>query len=166
MIIAVKKGIFAMRNMGNLAGLALVAMLAGCGPTPQLRVNDAVLKLSPVDSNPSALYFVVRGGPTDVKLRAVTSSSVIRTEMHESGVDPKTGAMTMSAVKEVAVPANGTVKFERGGKHVMAWGVNLRARRLGEMESEFLFSNGERILVKTKVQEMDGSVPDERKAVT
>jgi copper(I)-binding protein len=85
--------------------------------------------------------------------------------MHESGVDPKTGAVTMSAVKLVPVPAKGTVKFEQGGKHVMVWGVNLRARRLGEMETEFLFSNGDRILVTTPVREIDGSIPNEKKAL-
>ncbi len=155
-----------MQRRTILTTFAACFLLASCGPAEKLRVNDAVLFLSPVDTNPSVLYFTVRGGPQDVRLYSATSSSVIRTEMHESKVDPKTGAMTMGAIKQVAVPAKGTVKFERGGKHVMVWGVNLRARRLGEMETEFLFSNGDRILVDTPVKEMDGSVPDERKAVT
>ena len=47
----------------------------------------------------------------------------------------------------------------------MVWGVNLVARRLGEMETEFVFNNGDRILVKAPVQEMDGTVPDEKKAI-
>ncbi len=162
----VTKKEFNVRRRLILMAFPAFALLSACQPDPVLRVNDAVLILSPVDSNPSALYFTVYGGTQDVKLYSVTSSSVIRTEMHESGVDPKTGAMTMSAVKQVPIPAKGTVKFERGGKHVMAWGVNLRARRLGEMETEFLFSNGDRILVTTPVVEMDGSVPDEKKAIS
>lgn len=149
-------------RLGLLAAPLLVTMLANCGPTPQLRVHDAVVKLNPVDSNPSALYFTVRGGPKDVYLMSVSSRSALRTEMHESKVDPKTGGMTMAPLTRVLIPADGKVEFKRGGKHVMVWGVNLVGRRLGEMETQFLFSNNERILVKARVEEMDGREPDEK----
>ena len=144
---------------------ACLATLTSCGPTPQLRVHDAVLKLSPVDSNPSALYFTIRGGPKDNALINVNTPSALRTEMHESAVDPKTSAMTMKPLRRVEVPVDGKVEFKQGGKHVMVWGVNLVARRLGEIETEFVFANTERILVKVDVQELDGSVPDEKKAI-
>ncbi len=123
------------------------------------------MKLSPVDSNPSALYFTIRGGPKDNALINVNTPSALRTEMHESAIDPKTGAMTMKQLRRVEVPMDGKVEFKQGGKHVMVWGVNLVARRLGEMETEFVFANTERILVKVDVQELDGSVPDEKKAL-
>ena len=144
---------------------ASLALLTSCGPTPQLRVNEAVLKLSPVDSNPSALYFTIRGGAKDNALINVNTPSALRTEMHESAIDPKTGAMTMKPLRRVEVPTDGKVEFKQGGKHVMVYGVNLVARRLGEMETEFVFANTERILVKVSVQELDGSVPDEKKAI-
>jgi periplasmic copper chaperone A len=142
-----------------------LALLASCGPTPQLKVKDALVKLSPVDSNPSVLYFTVYGGPEDVQLINVNSPSVLRSEMHDSGVDPKTGAMSMKQMDRVPIPAKGKVEFRQSGKHVMVWGVNLVARRLGEMETEFIFNNGDRILVDAPVQEMDGTVPDEKKAI-
>jgi len=47
----------------------------------------------------------------------------------------------------------------------MMWGVNVIPRRLGEIETEFLFSNNVRILVKARVQEIDGTDPDEKKAI-
>lgn len=146
-----------------LAAAALV--LVSCGPTPQLRVHDAILTLSPVDSNPSSLHFKVLGGPKDVYLLSVSSPSAIRSEMHDVGVDPKTGAVTMKRLDRVLIPADGRVEFKKGGKHVMMWGVNLVPRRLGVMEIELLFNNGDRILVKAVVQEMDGSEPDEKKAL-
>lgn len=149
-------------RLGLIAAPLLAVALAGCGPTPQLRVHDAVVKLNPVDSNPSAMYFTILGGPKDVYLMSVTSRSVLRTEMHESKVDPKTGAMTMAPLTRVLIPADGKVEFKRGGKHVMVWGVNLVGRRLGEMETQFLFSNNERILVNARVEEMDGRQPDEK----
>jgi periplasmic copper chaperone A len=144
--------------------LGLIA-LASCGKPPQLRVDDVKLVLNPVDTAPSALYFTVHGGVQEVYLFSAVSDSVIRSEMHETGKDPKTGMMTMTAQPRIKIPAKGKVEFKRGGKHVMMWGVNLRARRLGETQIQFLFSNGDRILVDAVVQEMDGSIPDERKAV-
>jgi hypothetical protein len=147
----------------GMAGLALFA--GSCGPTPQLKVKEAVLTLSPVDSNPSSMHFNVYGGPSDVYLLRVSSPSAVRTEMHDVGVDPKTGAVTMQPLSRVLIPSGETVAFKKGGKHVMMWGVNLIPRRLGEIEVEFLFSNNERILVEARVQEIDGSDPDEKKAI-
>lgn len=149
------------------AGFASVAalLLASCGPTPQLRVHDATLTLSPIDSNPSAFYFKVLGGPKNVYLISVSSPSVIRSEMHDVSVDSKTKAVMMKPMDRVLIPADGKVEFKTGGKHVMMWGVNLVARRLGVMETEFVFNTGERILVKARVQEVDGTDPDEKKAI-
>jgi copper(I)-binding protein len=128
-------------------------------------LSHAVLTLSPVDSNPSAYHFNVYGGPADVTLLRVSSPSAIRTEMHDVTVDAKTGAVSMSPMSQVRIPAGETVAFKKGGKHVMMWGVNLIPRRLGEIETEFLFSNNERIRVKARVQEIDGTDPDEKKAL-
>ena len=110
-------------------GATLAALTLGsCGPTPQLKVKEAVLTLSPVDSNPSAFHFNVYGGPEDVYLLRVSSPSTIRTEMHDVGVDPKTGAVTMAPMDRVLIPAGETVAFKKGGKHVMMLGVNLIPR--------------------------------------
>ncbi len=149
----------------TICALLTALMLASCGQPPQLRVDNAKIVLNPVDSGPSALYFTVHGGASEVKLFSATSDSVIRSEMHESGQDPKTGMMSMEPVTKVKIPAKSKVEFKQGGKHVMMWGVNLKARRTGEAEIQFLFSNGDRILVDAVVEEMDGTVPDERKAV-
>jgi periplasmic copper chaperone A len=153
------------RRTFTLGTAAMALMLASCEPTPQLKVKEAVLTLSPVDSNPSSYHFNVYGGPKDVYLLRVSSPSAIRAEMHDVGVDPKTGAVSMSPMNRVLIPAGKKVEFKRGGKHVMMWGVNLIPRRLGEIETEFLFSNNERILVKARVQETDGTDPDEKKAI-
>ncbi len=141
--------------------VATMVLLASCSPAPRLYIDNVVLKLSPVDSNPSALYFTVTGGPKDVYLEEVVSSSVIRTEMHESGVDPKTGEMSMTPLERVLIPAKGKVEFKQGGKHVMMWGVNLVARRLGEIKTEYVFSNGDRLSAVGDVVRMDGSKPDQ-----
>lgn len=153
------------RRFFALGAVGAALILGSCGPTPQLKVKEAVLTLSPVDSNPSSFHFNVYGGPADVYLLRVSSPSVIRSEMHDVGVDPKTGAVTMEPLSRVLIPSGKTVAFKKGGKHVMMWGVNLVPRRLGEIEVEFLFSNNQRILVEARVQEIDGSDPDEKKAL-
>lgn len=153
------------RRIFTVAAAASALLLGSCGPTPQLKVKEAVLTLSPVDSNPSAFHFNVYGGPEDVYLLRVSSPSAIRTEMHDVTVDPKTGAVTMVPLKRLLIPAGETIAFKKGGKHVMMWGVNLIPRKLGVIEAEFLFSNNVRILVKARVQEVDGTDPDEKKAI-
>jgi copper(I)-binding protein len=85
--------------------------------------------------------------------------------MHDVTVDAKTGAVTMAPMDRVLIRAGDKVAFKKGGKHVMMWGVNIIPRRLGVIETEFLFSNNVRILVKARVQEVDGTDPDEKKAI-
>jgi copper(I)-binding protein len=153
------------RRIFTFSAAAAALLLAGCGPTPQLKVKEAVLTLSPVDSNPSVLHFNVYGGPEDVHLLRVSSPSAVRVEMHDVAVDPKTGAVTMAPMNRVLIPSGEKIAFKKGGKHVMIWGVNVIPRRLGVIETEFLFSNNVRILAKARVQEIDGSDPDEKKAI-
>jgi len=153
------------RRIFTLSAAAAALLLGSCGPTPQLKVKEAVLTLSPVDSNPSAFHFNVYGGPEDVYLLRVSSPSAVRVEMHDVVADAKTGVVSMVPMSRVLIPSGETVAFKKGGKHVMMWGVNLIPRRLGIIEAEFLFSNNVRILVKARVQEIDGSDPDEKKAI-
>jgi copper(I)-binding protein len=153
------------RRIFTFSAAAAALLLSGCGPTPQLKVKEAVLTLSPVDNNPSVMHFNVYGGPEDVHLLRVSSPSAVRVEMHDVTVDAKTGAVTMAPMDRVLIPSGEKVAFKKGGKHVMIWGVNVIPRRLGVIETEFLFSNNVRILVKARVQEIDGSDPDEKKAI-
>jgi hypothetical protein len=54
------------RRIFTFSAAAAALLLAGCGPTPQLKVKEAVLTLSPVDSNPSVIHFKVYVGQEDV----------------------------------------------------------------------------------------------------
>ena len=153
------------RRIFTFSAAAAALLLGSCGPTPQLKVKEAVLTLSPVDTNPSVLHFNVYGGPEDVYLLRISSPSAIRVEMHDVMADPKTGVVSMAPMDRVRIPSGEKVAFKKGGKHVMMWGINVIPRRLGVIETEFLFSNNVRILVKARVQEIDGSDPDEKKAI-
>jgi periplasmic copper chaperone A len=138
----------------------LALLTSACGQPAELKVNDAVVKLSPVDNNPSAMYFTVHGGQQDVELLRVMSQSVVRAEMHDTVSDPKTGMLTMTPLQRIKIPAKGKVEFKRGGKHVMLFGVNLIARRLEKLDAEFVFSDGSRILVTAPVEKIGAGADD------
>jgi len=126
----------------GLTALSAVA-LTGCGKKPQLNVTDAYIRFSPVPDNPSAAYFTVHGGDTDVKLIDVSTEVAIRTEMHESM--SQGGMASMKPVMSVPIPARSIVKFEPGGLHVMIWKINPGLKPPKAVTLTFAFSNGERI---------------------
>lgn len=132
-----------------IAGLVLT-LLAGCQPPAQLLVEKAVVQLSPVEGNPSVLYFTIRGGPQDTVLRSISSPSILRLEMHETVEE--NGMSMMRPISSVAVPTRGKVEFEPGGKHVMVWGVDQGARNRGTAEFFFSFSTGEKIAVTAAIK--------------
>ncbi|MBF6601470.1 MAG: copper chaperone PCu(A)C [Sphingorhabdus sp.] len=133
--------------------------LTACGQGDVLLVEKAVVNLSPVDGNPSAGYFTVRGGPEDVTLVAVTADDSMRLEMHETVEED--GVSKMQAVEKVAIPAGGTVKFEPGGKHLMIWGVGNSSIQRGTLRMIFIFSNDDRIQFDAVINKVGGAKTDD-----
>lgn len=132
------------------SALAAATLLASCQPPAQLRVENAYIQLSPLEERPSAGYFTVVGGAEPVSLRAVTASAALRTEMHETLME--NGAMSMRPVTSVDVGKRERVAFEPGGKHLMLWGIDETARESGNLSLQFIFSNGERIVVNAPLR--------------
>lgn len=134
------------------APVAATALLAGCTPPakqPVLNIHGAQTTLPAVKGNPGAVYFRINGGPEDVKLLAVLSPDTQRIEMHESVSE--NGVVTMNKLNSVDVPAKGTVEFQRGGKHIMVWGINDAAVQRGTFPITFVFSNKDRIVADVKI---------------
>jgi periplasmic copper chaperone A len=122
--------------------IATSVALAGCAGKPtEPTVADAVVRLAANPKAPSVGYFTVKGGPSDDTLLSVTSPVVIRIEMHES----MTGG-NMATMKPldggVAVPANGQVKFEQGGKHIMLFNINPGMTAGKTIRLDFVFASG------------------------
>ncbi|MEW4466441.1 copper chaperone PCu(A)C [Parasphingorhabdus sp. JC815] len=138
----------------SLAALFLNA----CGQGDVLLVEEAVVNLSPVEGNPSAGYFTVRGGPEDVSLVGVTADDVLRLEMHETVEED--GVAKMRPVNNVPVPAGGTVKFEPGGKHLMIWGVGSGSIKRGTLRMIFIFSNDDRIQFDAVINKVGGAASE------
>ncbi len=84
-----------------------------------VKIEDAKVSATTTDS--TALYFMIKNDGEEDKLTHASAEGVKSVEIHETKMDGDVASM--HAVKEVEVPASKTVKFERGGKHVMLMGL-------------------------------------------
>ena len=131
-----------MRNIPAL-GLATLA-LASCAQPKQLFTDHAWVRLGAVPGRPAAAYVNVHGGPKPATLIAVTTDVAIKAEMHET---MQRGTMaTMTPLARVPIPANGVVKFEPGGRHVMLFDMNPGIKPGATITLTLSFADGTRIL--------------------
>ena len=65
--------------------------------------------------------------------------------MHE--MKDEGGMMTMAPLKDVAIPAGGTVEFKSGGKHVMLFDISPSVRSGGTLPLRLSFADGKTIEV-------------------
>ncbi len=132
--------------------IVLGSTLYACGPAQILGADDAVVRLSPVEGNPSAGYLTLRGGSEDTQLVEVSSKQAERIELHET--IKENGLSKMQPLETVDVLAGKNVAFEPGGKHLMIWGVNKAAVQKGEMKLLVKFANGEIFRIPAKIEHM------------
>lgn len=102
--------------------LCLLIALAGCqrrdaGP----EVTHARVVLPPPGMGMAVGYFELRNpGSTPMRLRGVSSEAFASVEMHETLSE--NGISRMRELDEAEVPAQGSISFEPGGKHLMLMG--------------------------------------------
>ncbi|MFS0771745.1 copper chaperone PCu(A)C [Sphingomonas sp. 1P08PE] len=120
------------------------AMLTGCRDEAELRVDGAWIRLPAVAGRPGVAYFTIHGGPQPATLINVSSGWAVRADMHES-MSGAGGTMSMRPIGDVPVPANGTVAFAPGGRHVMVYGINPAVHVGDTMTFTFTFADGRRI---------------------
>ncbi len=125
-------------------------MLASCGQGDVLRADNAVVKVSPVEGNPSVAYMDLHGGRVEVDLVGVTSDDVVRLEMHETTEED--GMAMMKPMKSVNILPGAKVKMEPGGKHLMLWGVSETAIKRGSLQFKLIYSNDDRILIDARIE--------------
>lgn len=128
-----------MRFFVTMAAIGL--SLAGCAKPRVIEIEDAWVRMPAVPGRPGAAYFTIEGGPDDTSLVNVSADFAVRAEMHESMA--KGGGMTtMRPIARVAIPAATEIKFAPGGRHVMLFDVDQRARQVGAMLLTFTFADG------------------------
>lgn len=84
--------------------------------------THAWVRLPAVEGRPAAAYFTLHGHSKDSALINVTSPVAIKTEMHETMA--KGNMTSMAPIERVPLPADSTVAFAPGGRHVMLFDVN------------------------------------------
>ncbi|MFA7587992.1 MAG: copper chaperone PCu(A)C [Novosphingobium sp.] len=153
-----------------LAAMAPLAVLAACkqetkapeaenaqtvapDAKPGIAASDGVLMLPAVKGNPGGAYFtVVNTAGKDVTLAAVSIDGAGKTEMH----DMRNGEMTPTT--NVDIKNGETVKFERGGRHVMAFDLSDAVAAGGTVEMTLTFADGDKVSAPLKVEAAGGAM--------
>ncbi len=131
--------------MRRFLPLISLAALVACAPEP-LKVTDARIVLPAVPGRPGVAYFTIKGGVENETLIDVSSPSAVRAEIHESG--NANGMMSMRRLDAgVPVPAQGKIRFEPGGKHVMLFDINPALKAGTPVRLELRFASRRTLLV-------------------
>lgn len=161
-----------MKTPAILLTAAALFTLAGCGgsdkreePAPDMSASAApdakpgvtvsagMLLLPAVKGNPGGAYFVLaNGGDAPVTVAAVTIGGAGRAELHET----KGGAM--APLENLALQPGETIRFERGGKHVMAFDIADTVKPGGTAEMTLTFAGGDKVSAPLKVETVGGAM--------
>jgi copper(I)-binding protein len=141
------------KRMGTIACCLAVLLLAVALVTgrlahsapAQLSVEDAVVRLPVVPGRPAAGYFTIRGGVHADRLLGV-ASPIARIEMHAT--TRQGGAMRMTPLMSVEVPATATVAFASGGRHLMIYGLPASVKPGQRVKLTFTFEKAGAIPVE------------------
>lgn len=122
---------------------------SGPDAKPGIAADGGRLMLPVVAGRPAAAYFTLRnGGAQAVTLAAVHIEGAGKAEMHET-----TGGK-MASMKTVEIAGGGTVSFEPGGKHVMAFDVSDALSSGGTTELTLTFADGDKISIPLTIETM------------
>jgi len=130
--------------------VALVASVAGCSGPERVTADDAWIRLPAVPGRPGVAYFTLHGGRSDATLIDVSADIAVRAEMHESMAGPN-GMASMKPLTSVSVPAKTKTVFAPGGRHVMLFDINAKAKAGRIYNLTLNFANGGRIYAPATV---------------
>lgn len=110
-----------MRRAFRVSVMVVVALAAACGDSGgDLSVADPWARASAGVQNAGAVYMMIEGGDEADTLTGVSVSPDVAAmaQIHETTMNDE-GAMMMSEVNGIPVPAGGSVELAPGGFHVM-----------------------------------------------
>lgn len=134
------------------AATASASASASPDAKPGLSASGGILVLPPVKGRPGGAYFTLsNNGPEAVTLAAAHIEGADNTEMHET----KDGKM--NPITEIELAPGQAVTFERGGKHLMAFGLNDSLAVGGTAELTLIFSDGDKLSTPLKIESVTGA---------
>lgn len=126
---------------------------------PGLSASEGVLILPAVKGHPAAAYLsVFNNGDQPSSIAGVSIDAANSAEMHETR-DGK-----MASVDQVDVAPGETVNFERGGLHVMAFGIKPEVAAGNTVEMTLTFSDGDKLSLPLEVQAAGAAIAHENGA--
>ncbi|WP_418957993.1 copper chaperone PCu(A)C [Streptomyces tritici] len=144
------------RRTTALSAVALVAALAlsGCSSSggeakssgePKLEVSGAFMPQPVMDMAGGFLTVKNTGGAAD-KLTSVTSPLSDDVQIHE------TKNQKMRQVESFDIPANGELRLERGGSHIMFMKIKQKPKQGDKVSIQLHFEKSEPITVELPVE--------------
>ncbi|MEV7281888.1 copper chaperone PCu(A)C [Streptomyces sp. NPDC093111] len=139
------------RTTALTASVALAAALAltGCSSSgddkPALKVSGAFMP-QPVMDMAGGFLTITNGGDVADKLTSVTSGLSDDVTMHE------TKNQKMQEVKAFDIPANGELKLERGGNHLMFMELKKQPKQGEKVSIELHFEKSGALKVELPVE--------------
>lgn len=156
-----------MKRLAPLFLAVSLAALSACGQQPAkdeaastapeakpgLTLSEGTLVLPAVKGNPAGGYFtLINTGDKAVTLAAVSVTGAVRAEMHE------TTGESMAPLATLEIKPGETVKFERGGKHVMAFELDPALTAGGKTELTLTFADGDKLSAPLKLEAPGGGM--------
>ncbi|OWT65852.1 copper transporter [Candidimonas nitroreducens] len=135
------------------------APLAAQAAPAAVAVSDCWIRSLP-ENLPSGGYFkMTNSGGQEVALTGVQTDAFGMAMLHQT--QEKNGMSTMAMVKQVAVPAHGSVNFAPGGYHIMLEKPSKPLAPGMSLPVTFVFSNGQKVTAACEVKSagaMSGSM--------
>lgn len=151
-----------MKTLYTAALAAGLLSLAACSGTEEkapeveanptgLVVSNARLMLPPVAGNPAAVYFDLKNeGTRAVAVRRADVAGAKSASMHD--MMEYNREMTMADMGPMTIKQGETVKFEPGGKHVMAFGLSPELKAGGKTEMTLTIAGGDKVSVPVPIE--------------
>jgi copper(I)-binding protein len=139
------------RTLALVAVLVLVAT-ACAEDDASLGIDDVWSRVSTGENG--AVYMVISGGDADAALIgvAVGTDVAAMAQIHESSMNSD-GAMSMSMIPQLEIPAGADVVLAPGGVHVMLMGLADSLEEGDTFEVTLTFDNGTERTVTAEVRD-------------
>ncbi|MFC3712584.1 copper chaperone PCu(A)C [Sphingoaurantiacus capsulatus] len=145
------------KNLGAIAvavavlllGAALVTGRLAHSAPAKIAIIGALVRLPVVPGRPAAGHFILNGGAKPDRLLSV-AAPIARIEMHKTVM--ANGAMRMTPMEMVDVPAGKAIRFKPGGKHLMLFGLPASVKPGDELTLTFTFEKAGAIPVTAVAQ--------------
>ncbi|MET9953226.1 copper chaperone PCu(A)C [Streptomyces sp. NPDC006339] len=130
---------------GSSAGSSGGASNSSSNGKPELKVSGAFMP-QPVMDMAGGFLTITNDSATADKLTSVTSPISDDVQIHE------TKDQKMRQVKSFDIPANGELKLERGGNHIMFMGLKQKPKQGDKVAVELHFEKSDPIKVELPVE--------------